>query len=113
MVHELHLHDQPFRKIAEGRKTLEVRLRDEKRRALGVGDTLRIINRTNGSVLLADIGALIPAGSFTRLLEELTPQAQGSDTLEKALAELYEYYDPLQEDALGVLGIVMHDVRRQ
>ena len=38
MTHAMHLNDQPFALIKSGEKTVELRLNDEKRRAIQVGD---------------------------------------------------------------------------
>ena len=37
-VHSMHLDEQYFRKIVSGVKTIEMRLYDERRRAIRVGD---------------------------------------------------------------------------
>ena len=41
----MHLDDKYFRKIKECTKTIEIRLNDEKRRELSVGDTITFDNR--------------------------------------------------------------------
>ena len=45
MNHEMNLHNEPFKKIMEGTKTIELRLYDVKRRALKVGDVIEFTNR--------------------------------------------------------------------
>ena len=40
MTHYLHLNDRPFELIKSGKKTVEMRLLDEKRKTYKVGDTL-------------------------------------------------------------------------
>jgi ASC-1-like (ASCH) protein len=40
MLHTIKLQPHPFDKIKEGSKTIEVRLFDEKRRAMQLGDTI-------------------------------------------------------------------------
>ena len=41
VVHHMKLHASPFEKIKSGEKTIELRLFDEKRRQIKVGDTIR------------------------------------------------------------------------
>ena len=41
MQHDMKLLEQPFKRISAGIKTLELRLYDEKRKALKLGDTIR------------------------------------------------------------------------
>ena len=45
MVHEMRLNDEPFQAIKDGTKTIEMRLYDEKRRMIQVGDVIRFTNR--------------------------------------------------------------------
>ena len=40
MKHEMKLREEPFSMMAEGKKTVELRLYDEKRRAIEVGDEI-------------------------------------------------------------------------
>ena len=40
MIHYMNLHNRPFVAIQNGIKTIELRLYDEKRRRIAVGDTL-------------------------------------------------------------------------
>ena len=39
MIHYMNLNPQPFEMIAAGRKTIELRLLDEKRKQIQAGDT--------------------------------------------------------------------------
>jgi len=39
-IHYMKLQPKPFAKIKEGTKTLELRLNDEKRQSITVGDTI-------------------------------------------------------------------------
>ena len=42
--HIMKLHPEPFAKIKDGSKTIELRLYDEKRQRISIGDTIRFIN---------------------------------------------------------------------
>ena len=46
-MHEMRLHNEPFVLIKNGTKTIELRLNDEKRRQIKVGDTVTFTNRSN------------------------------------------------------------------
>ena len=52
MIHEMRLNNEPFNKIKEGTKTVELRLLDEKRKALRVGDKIIFTNRANNILKL-------------------------------------------------------------
>ena len=46
-THIFHLHDEPFNKIHIGKKLIECRLYDEKRKQIKIGDNLIFEKRTN------------------------------------------------------------------
>ncbi|BDG46551.1 MULTISPECIES: ASCH domain-containing protein [Parageobacillus] len=43
MIHQMGLYERPFRSIQSGKKTVEVRLYDEKRRGIQVGDIIEFV----------------------------------------------------------------------
>ena len=45
MIHNMNLNNEPFELIKSGSKTIELRLNDEKRRLLNVGDEILFNNR--------------------------------------------------------------------
>ena len=44
MTHYMNLNPQPFEMIAQGKKTIELRLLDEKRKKIAAGDVLIFTN---------------------------------------------------------------------
>lgn len=46
MIREMNLHNEPFNLIKQGTKTIELRLYDEKRQQIKVGDTIVFTNRS-------------------------------------------------------------------
>ena len=59
MKHYMHLKEKPFRSIWEGNKTIELRLYDEKRRAVKVGDQIEFDNLSNpGQLILVNVIAI-------------------------------------------------------
>lgn len=52
MTHYMNLNPQPFSMIAEGKKTIELRLWDEKRQQISVGDTLIFTNTADYTLSL-------------------------------------------------------------
>ena len=43
-THEMKLYPAPFDSIKSGRKTVEMRLNDEKRQLIKIGDRIRFVN---------------------------------------------------------------------
>ena len=62
--HEMYLNDKPFTKIKEETKTLELRLNDEKRQLLKIGDLIEFTNRTTLEKMLVIIENLYKFDSF-------------------------------------------------
>lgn len=54
-THKLHLIDKYFNLIKDGIKTVEIRLNDEKRQKMKVGDYIEFINNNTEEILLTII----------------------------------------------------------
>lgn len=112
----MRLDPQPFEKIACGHKTIELRLNDEKRRAIQVGDTVvfsdngcptetvtvRVIKLHRFSTF-AELYASLPLDKCGYLPEEL-PAATAKD--------MEVYYSLDRQKQFGVLGIEMQVVEK-
>ncbi|MBR4727608.1 MAG: DUF3850 domain-containing protein, partial [Clostridia bacterium] len=77
-LHCMHLVPAPFEKIERGEKTIEIRLNDEKRRQIRVGDAIRF-EEIGGweDVLYVEVTALHAFDSFAALFAALPPAALG------------------------------------
>lgn len=108
MNFEMKLADEPFDLISSGKKTVEVRLYDEKRKQISVGDTIEFfrLNGQGGSVK-ARVVELHRFGSFKALFESMLFPKTGSGELSvtEAAESMYKYYTKEQESKYGVLGI--------
>lgn len=109
MTHEMKLNKEPFEKIRDGKKTIELRLNDEKRQRVRVGD--RIVFRSlenHDETVLTEVLALHRFPSFAELYENLPLLACGytEDELPEAKPEdMDAYYSPEKQTQYGVLGI--------
>ena len=105
----MHLKDEPFKKIESGTKTVELRLYDNKRRLIDVGDSIIFINLSNDSERLATrVKALYRYMSFEELFSDIAPEKcgfQNGETVEEAAASMQKYYSKEQIRNYGVLGI--------
>ena len=106
--HTMKLRPEPFGKIAVGQKTIELRLYDEKRRQVQVGDTIRFVSTEDGEAVTAEVLALHPFDSFAALYQSLPLTACGYTEAELATAspdDMEQYYDPAEQRRYGVVGI--------
>lgn len=116
MTHSMHLDPGPFEKIKTGAKTIELRLNDEKRRKIQVGDRIRFDNCSDSSdSLLAEVIALHRFQDFRELYAALPLEKCGYLTAEAvchARAEdMLAYYPMEMQQSYGVLGIEIRLLR--
>lgn len=109
MLHSMKLKDEPFHSITAGYKTIELRLFDEKRRALKVGDFIEFTNIDSPDLTVTKrINALYRFASFEDLYSFLPLLSCGYTpfTLPYAKAEdMQAYYTKEEQDKHGVVGI--------
>lgn len=108
MTHQMKLHDDPFILIKSGEKTIELRLYDEKRRLLQVGDTICFTNSKTGENLLVEILKLHIFSSFDELYRNLPLLKCGYTEEDVATAsprDMDAYYSPEEQQKYGVVGI--------
>ena len=108
MTHNMKLNDRPFEMIKSGAKTIELRLYDEKRRKIKVGDT--ICFKSGKERLTAIVKALHIFHSFEELYAALPLDKCGYTANELATAspdDMLEYYTKEQIEKYGVVGIII------
>lgn len=109
MVHNMKLQAEPFRKIKDGSKTIELRLLDEKRKLLKIGDIIEFLNLENKTEKIrVEILALHKFESFKHLYNVLPLEKCGYDSEELCSADSKDmelYYSVEEQQKHGVLGI--------
>ncbi|MDE6442502.1 MAG: O-acetyl-ADP-ribose deacetylase [Clostridia bacterium] len=104
----MHLADEPFENIRSGQKTVEIRLYDEKRKKINVGDTIFFFRgQDNTEFIYAIVTALHHFDSFKALFSShlFDKTGSGNMTVDEAVKSMYKYYSIEQEQKYGVLGI--------
>ena len=108
MTHKMNLNPEPFEMIRNGQKTIELRLNDEKRQKIKVGDMIEFTQTETGEKLTVEVIALHLFDSFTKLYQELPLLKCGYTETDIATAKPEDmdlYYTPEQQEKYGVLGI--------
>ena len=106
MIREMRLHDSPFKLIQSGTKTLELRLYDEKRQQIQVGDEIIFTNRITEEKLRTKVIALHIYSSFAELYRDYDNVSLGYSLDEEAKPEDMElYYSKEEQEKYGVVGI--------
>jgi len=107
-IHRMRLNPEPFEMIESGRKTIELRLLDEKRRAIKLGDMIVFTNTATGAELRTEVVGLHTFASFEELYKAL-PLLRCGYTAEDVKAAHYSdmdiYYPAWEQEKYGVVGI--------
>lgn len=106
MIHKMRLSINPFTKIQSGKKTVESRVLDEKRKLFSVGDEIVITLVSDESkIVKVKIVNLFKCKTFSELLDTVPLTLFGGDSREDLVTEFYSFYSKEEETACGVLGI--------
>ena len=106
MLHIMKLHSFPFDKIKEGKKIIEVRLYDEKRREIKIGDVIEFKREPEQvESVKAEVVALLNYKTFTDLADDFSSSHFGHPNTEDLLKSIYTFYTKEEEEKYTVLGI--------
>ena len=109
MTHQMKLNDAPFEMIEQRMKTIELRLWDEKRRSIAIGDKIAFTHAENCTrVLNSRVIALHVFASFEELYANLPLLKCGytKENLHTANpSDMDVYYTREQQKEYGVVGI--------
>lgn len=109
MEHIMKLRPNPFSKIKSGQKTIELRLYDEKRQLISVGDRLHFVNtKDDTDILVTEVKALHVFKSFGELYKYLPLLQCGytEEDVDRALpSDMEKYYSKDEQELYGVVGI--------
>ncbi len=108
MLHYMDLNPKPFEMIGSGEKTIELRLNDDKRRLIGVGDKIEFTNNSDGRKLIVKVRNIYKFSDFEELYKNLPLEKCGyrKNELSQAKSEDMEiYYSKEKQEQYGVLGI--------
>ena len=105
-MHTMKVQTKYYNLLKSGTKTVELRLWDEKRQLIKVGDEITFSDLSNPSdTFVARVLALHRAESFDALCD-IVPVAQaGFSTKEELIDGLQEFYTPKAQKQYGVVGI--------
>jgi len=105
ILHQLKLASFPFESIKSGRKTIESRLYDEKRREINLGDEIEFINRETDEILKTKVIGLHRYSNFETMFNSMGHERFGGESTNWLLKQIYEFYSKEDEDKFGVIGI--------
>lgn len=108
-MHYMHLNAVPFKEIKEGTKTIEIRLNDEKRQKLSIGDLIEFTNRETEEKIRTKILDLKKYKTYVELVNDTPIEAFGPrfKSKEELLKKGAAYYAQDEQDKYGFLCIYL------
>ncbi len=106
MKHKMNLQHEPFVKIKAKTKTIEMRLFDEKRSKISVGDDIVFVDNSTKETITCKVNNLFKYKSFDELYSNHDKTSIGYSKDEMANSnDMLAYYSTEQIEKYGVVGI--------
>ncbi len=105
-THNMNLNAPSFARIKDGSKVIELRLNDEKRQLIQIGDKI-VFKPASGEpeTVETEVTALLRYPSFAKMIDDLPVEWFGNPDTEALKKGVYEHYTAEDEQKNGVLGI--------
>ena len=106
VTHEMTLNVDPFQKIQKGEKRVELRLMDEKRRKIRVGDRIVFRRTESEETVCVRVLGLHAYRNFDEVTDDFSDRDLGFENRKKSLSELMRtYYSDSDVEKYSVLAI--------
>ena len=111
-VFRMNLHPEPYALIKSGRKDVEMRLYDERRRGIMIGDLIIFTNNETGEELVVEVKRLRRFANFEKLYQYYPKQRIGYRDDEAANPDdMHQYYSEELIQKYGTLAIEIELVK--
>ena len=106
IVHPMKLNKEPFDLIKEEIKTIEMRLYDEKRRKIRIGDIIEFTNNETSEIIKCIVVNIHLFSDFKELYAKFDKRTLGYlEDEDASYTDMFEYYSKEEIDEYGVVGI--------
>ena len=108
MIHEMKLQPEYFNFILNGTKRIEIRLNDEKRQNIKLGDKIKFLKEPDlNESFEAQVIGLLRYNSFEEMFKDydISILSDKSMTKEELISVLEQFYTKEKQEQYGVLGI--------
>lgn len=112
MEHQMKLADKYFMKIKDGNKIIELRLFDEKRQKLNIGDFIEFSKNDMSDKVTVGIKALYRYATFDEILSDFPIAYFGGDSKEEMMEEIHKFYPESEENSTGIIGIKFELIKK-
>ncbi len=105
-MHKMKVNEKYYNLLKSGKKDIELRLYDEKRRQIQIGDLLEFSNVSDsGDTFCARVVNLYRAPDFAALSHRIDCHRAGMESVEELINVLAEFYPEERQKEFGVVGI--------
>ena len=105
-THVMGLQPEPFEKMRSGKKTIELRLFDEKRKTIQLGDIIEFQKQPEEQeTVRTEVVALLRYKPFSDLFNDFPIENFGGIDKTSVLESVHRFYTPEREQKETVLGI--------
>lgn len=113
MKHNMHLKEKPFNQIKNETKTIELRLNDEKRRLIKIGDLIEFSNLETNEIIDTEVINIYHYDTFEELYKNFDKISLGyNENEEKDPNDMDEYYPKDKQLKYGVIGIKINVLKK-
>ena len=108
MIHEMKLQPEYYNYILNGTKRIEIRLNDEKRKLIKIGDKIKFLKEPELiDSFNAKVVKLLNYNSFEEMFKEFDIEILSDKTMtkEELINTLEQFYPKEKQQQYGVLGI--------
>lgn len=110
-MHQMKVQTKYYNLLKSGKKVIELRLFDEKRQKIKIGDEILLSDSSNtNDSFVARVINLHRSESFDKLCQIITPAQAGFTSKEELITALQEFYTPDSQQKYGVLGIEIQKI---
>lgn len=112
MRYEMRLNKLPFEQMVEGKRSIEIRLNDAKRKLIDIGDEILFVNRDNpNQTIIKKVVDLRLYNSFAEMANNENCVLAGFDkgyAVESVIDAYHTYYSLDEEAKFGVIAIELN-----
>ena len=110
-MHTMNVKTKYYNLLKSGKKIIELRLFDEKRQKIKIGDEILFSDSSNqDDSFKATVLKLHRAENFNALCQIIKPEQAGFSSKEDLISVLEEFYSPVAQKKFGVVGIEIKKV---
>ena len=108
MIYEMKLQPAFYNYMLNGTKRIEIRLNDEKRKNIKVGDKIKFYKEPNlEEYFMTEVVEILKFNDFREMIDNLKIEELADEILTKdeLLSTLEKYYSKEKQEKYGTLGI--------